>query len=289
MGSSSYLMSGVHGFYYLSLAGYWLLVNNWLGLVNIGGNWSGELSVHISSRLGLYYIFSMGNYNWRLLVNNYFSRLVNHLTLNSGGGGLWLVIIHNFVFSQISSGSILIEDISTNSGWIRISQSSSGGWVTLYVTSGRLYVTIRSSVHISGGWLTVTNLSGLSLGWKRYWSVALYYWGGVLLHPRVFFSGVNHSSFLNLNWLGLNRNGLNYMLYWSRSERLYLNWRCNLMSNKTGSQVLVSVKKTSNGLAEMRVMSVSTIEISEMLVESIPVELSVLLVTVLNGILSSQL
>lgn len=142
-------------------------------------------------------------------------------------------------------------------------------------------------VHVSGGWLGVADMSGLGFGWQGNWSVALNHRGGVLLHPRVFFGGVDDGGLFDFHWLRFNRDGLYYMLSDWLSEGL--NWSWHLSTYESGSKVFVSVEKSSNGLAEMRVVSVSSIEISEMLVESVPVEFSVLLVTVLHGVLGSQL
>jgi len=300
MGSSSNFVGGVvHSSHHVGLAMGLLAYNvvgacNTLFLVNVGGHWGGELSVHVGWGVS-HDVFGLGNNNRNRLVYGLNWRL-NILTLNSGLSRL-LVIVNDFVLGQVSSGSVLIKDISAHGGRIGISKGGLGGWVALYVAmSLRLNVTVGVGlVHVSSSWLLVAVLGGsLSFGWETHWRVALNHWSGVLLHPRVLLdkfliavynSGVFHRGVVYyFNW-----GGVDYMLYWRWGVDESLDWLLDLVSDESGSQILISVEKSSNGLAKVRVVSVSTIEILLVLVESVPVKLSVLLITVLNGILSSEL
>lgn len=137
MASSSDLMSRIGGSHYLGLRSHrrLLVLNITISLVHIGGHRGGELGVHISSRS-----LSLNNilYNLLRLLGHHLGGLalgvvslslgliLNHLhglrsTLYHSGGLRGLVIIYHLVFGQISSGSILVQDVGAYSGRIGVS------------------------------------------------------------------------------------------------------------------------------------------------------------------------
>lgn len=124
------------------------------------------------------------------------------------------------------------------------------------------------------------------------WSIRLNSSSGILLHVWVSIDnccvGVVNISYRL--WLRVYNMGL-YLLW--RGVHVGSCWLLEVLYNRlsrfeSSSQIWILMNKSSNRIYKHWVMSITTFEISNMLIQSFPIKFSVTFVTVFNSILGTQ-